>query len=99
MQYKDLQKLGRDLSTVIIVDNSPSNYKYFKNNGIYVKTWYRDPHDSQLFGLSKILKHIVVNNIEDVRKVITFLNDQVDKKKINSSHNPFADIDLTRIKL
>jgi RNA polymerase II subunit A small phosphatase-like protein len=99
MQYKDLLKLGRDLSKTIIVDNSPSNYKYFNDNGIYVKTWYREPHDKQLVGLAKLLKQIVLNNIDDVRKVIKNINTQIDKKKIHTSHNPYDEIDLSRIKI
>jgi TFIIF-interacting CTD phosphatase-like protein len=99
MQYKDLERLGRDLSTVIIVDNTPSNYKYFKNNGIYVKTWFRDPHDNQLIGLAKLLKQIVIHNISDVRNVVKHINTQIDFEKINSSHNPYEEIDLSRINL
>lgn len=99
VQYKDLLKLGRDLSKTIIVDNSPSNYKYFNNNGIYVRTWYRDPHDKQLVGLGKLLKQIAEYNVDDVRKVIKCINNLIDKNKINTSHNPYDGIDLSRIKL
>lgn len=39
---KDLSKLGRDLSKVIIVDNLPQNYAQHPENGICVQDWTGD---------------------------------------------------------
>ena len=35
--YKDLNKLGRDLKTIIIVDDKPINSKLQQENGIIIK--------------------------------------------------------------
>ncbi len=45
--YKDLSKLGRDLSRVIIIDNLKENFKIQPNNGIFIKTWTNDINDVQ----------------------------------------------------
>ena len=56
--YKDLSKLGRDLSKVIIVDNDAENFQFQPENGIYIKSWYDDPNDIALKQLSKILGEV-----------------------------------------
>ena len=66
---KDLSKLGRDLSKVIIIDNMPHNFRLQKDNGIYIKNFYgEDKHDSTLYDLVPILKEIASNKSNDVRK-------------------------------
>jgi len=39
---KDLSKLGRDLSKMIIVDNLPENYALQLNNGICIREYRVD---------------------------------------------------------
>ena len=39
---KDLSKLGRDLKTILIIDNLPQAFKLQKENGIWVKAFYGD---------------------------------------------------------
>ena len=39
---KDLSKLGRDLSKIIIVDNLPENYALQLNNGICIREYRVD---------------------------------------------------------
>lgn len=53
---KDLSKLGRDLSTTIIVDNIPENFQLQPENGIYIKSWFKDPDDCALMELMPLLK-------------------------------------------
>ena len=56
---KDLSKLGRKLSRIIIVDNMPQNFRLQPENGIYIKPfWGEDNDDDVLFSLSKILSKI-----------------------------------------
>lgn len=43
---KDLSLLGRDLSTVIIVDNIADCFKFQKANGILIKSFYGNPNDN-----------------------------------------------------
>ena len=57
---KDLNKIGRKLSNIIIVDNMPQNFRLQPENGIYIKPfWGKDNEDDVLFGLSKILLQMV----------------------------------------
>lgn len=66
---KDLSKLGRDLSKVIIIDNMPHNFRLQKDNGIYIKNFYgEDKSDTTLFDLMPILKDIASDKNNDVRK-------------------------------
>ena len=46
--YKDLSRVGRDLSKVLLVDNLEKNFDLQKDNGIHVRSWYGDPKDSIL---------------------------------------------------
>jgi CTD small phosphatase-like protein 2 len=43
--FKDLSKLGRDLSKTIIVDNLAENYSLQSQNGIQIKEWKGDQDD------------------------------------------------------
>ena len=68
--YKDLSKLGRELSKTIIIDNLRENFKLQNNNGIFIKTWTSDVNDTQFKDIKKILKDIVKYQVNDVRIVI-----------------------------
>ena len=45
---KDLSKLGRDLSRIIIIDNIEENYKLQKDNGLNIQSFYGDEEDNEL---------------------------------------------------
>jgi RNA polymerase II subunit A small phosphatase-like protein len=45
---KDLSRLGRDISQVIIVDNSPCCYQLQPENAMAIVSWFDDPTDSHL---------------------------------------------------
>ena len=68
---KDLNKLGRDLKKIIIVDNLPQAFKLQKNNGICIKAFYGDSIGDRntLKVLSEILERIRYNADEcnDIR--------------------------------
>lgn len=58
---KDLSRLGRDLSKVVIVDNSPASYIFHPDNAVPVASWFDDMNDTELLdlipffeGLSKV---------------------------------------------
>ena len=93
--YKDLNKLGRDLSKVIIVDNMKDNFKMQPNNGLYVKTWINDINDHQFKDLMKILKDIVFFNVIDVRPIIEKINEEINRE--NNLINPYNKINVERI--
>jgi TFIIF-interacting CTD phosphatase-like protein len=95
--YKDLDKLGRDLSKIIIVDNSPHNFKYNIDNGIMIKTWKDDTSDEQLKGLGRLLIRIAQKQYPDFRKVIRTINEYLDRSTIKSMDNPYDQINLDTI--
>jgi RNA polymerase II subunit A small phosphatase-like protein len=52
---KDLGALGRELSGVIIIDNSPACYMFHPSNAIPITSWFNDPHDRELLDLIPFL--------------------------------------------
>lgn len=56
--FKDLCKLGRDLSKLLLVDNKPENFAFQPENGIEILSWYDDPMDNALIELKSLLKKI-----------------------------------------
>ncbi|XP_048190615.1 CTD small phosphatase-like protein [Perognathus longimembris pacificus] len=48
---KDLSRLGRELSQVIIVDNSPASYAFHPENAVPVQSWFDDMADTELLDL------------------------------------------------
>ena len=93
--FKDLMRLGRDMSKIIIIDNLKDNFKLQPNNGLFIKTWTSDINDNQLFDLQKILRDIALFNVEDVRPVIEKINDYI--KISRNMINPYLNIDIRKI--
>ena len=67
---KDLSKLGRDMSKIIIVDNMEQNFRLNKQNGIKIKPFYGDKNDKILYELSKILVLIAMKGYDDLTKAL-----------------------------
>ena len=74
---KDLNRLDRDLSKTIIVDNSPLNFSLQQANGISIKSWFGDKHDKMLFRLGPILNTMVMDKWDDVREFNKNINSAV----------------------
>lgn len=65
---KDLRVLGRDLSQVVIVDNSIVAFAMNLENGIPISSWYNDHNDTALCKLLAVL--VELSGFDDVRKWI-----------------------------
>ena len=77
---KDLSKLGRDMSKIIIVDNMEQNYKLKKNNGITIRPfWGKDNEDTALVDLSEILIKIAEKKL-DVRMGLKLFKEDIISK-------------------
>ena len=89
--FKDLSKLGRDLSKTIIIDNRQENFELQPNNGLLIKTWNGDFEDKELYDLKNILKGIYsYGQMVDVRNLIKRINE---KKNIDNNR-PYKNINL-----
>ena len=74
---KDIKRIGRPLSKMIIVDNMPQNFRLQKENGISIKAfWGDDAYDNALISLKEILLKIADEFI-DVRKGLIKYKDEI----------------------
>lgn len=65
---KDLNVLNRNLSTSVLVDNSPHAFGYQVDNGIPIESWFDDPDDSELLKLERFLE--TLHGVSDVKTVV-----------------------------
>jgi len=65
---KDLRVTGRDLSKVVIVDNSETGYFLQPENGIPIPSWTGNPFDNELVKLLPLLRALAT--AEDVRPAL-----------------------------
>ncbi|KAI3860899.1 hypothetical protein MKX03_009656 [Papaver bracteatum] len=65
---KDLSIFNVDLAKVILVDDRPTNFRWQRDNGIPVASWYFDPQDNELARLLPFLESLAPAN--DVRPII-----------------------------
>jgi len=66
---KDLSRLGRKMSEVMIIDNSPQSYRFQPQNAIPITSWFDDPKDTELRDLQAVMK-TTLKNITDVRDIL-----------------------------
>ena len=77
---KDLQRIGRPLDKVIIIDNIPQNYRMQKANGINIKPFFgEDQNDQVLIYLFPILINIAKNNIDTRNGLIKYKDEIITK--------------------
>ena len=77
---KDLNRVGRGLDKIIIVDDMPQNFRLQKQNGITIKPFFGDDYkDTALYDLLPILKHIAEEG-NDVRIELAKYREEIVKK-------------------
>ena len=89
---KDLSRLGRDLSKVIIIDNVADNFRLQSSNGLYVKSWFDDMEDTYLSEILHLLKEIAIAKVPDVRVALQNYRDQVLRQIIKGVQNPHLNL-------
>jgi CTD small phosphatase-like protein 2 len=88
VNVKDISKLGRDLSKVIIIDNISDNFQKQSENGIFITTWLGNEKDTELYDLIPILREIVIKKVKDVRKVLRKLRDTLIRLYVKGDPTP-----------
>jgi len=93
--FKDLSLLGRDLSQVVIVDNSPMSYSMHPRNALPISTWFDDPKDLDLARLTPVLKKIAEQ--EHVYDILMDLKKNNYNNNNNNNNNNFGSYGQTAI--
>jgi len=78
---KDLNRLGRDLKRVVIVDNSPASYAFHPENAVAVQSWFDDMGDTELLHIIPLLEKLA--KADSVYPVLRSWN----TSRANSAHN------------
>jgi mitochondrial import inner membrane translocase subunit TIM50 len=77
---KDLSRLNRDLSKVIIFDHNHQSVKYQKENSILTAPWKGDTTDTLLKDIVPVLQEMAKNK-EDLRKQLVEYHENKDYEK------------------
>lgn len=79
---KDLTKIGRELNSIVIVDNSVTSFSLQKENGILIKAYDGTDDDdvSVLFNLNDILHDIIQKGFSDIRNELKQQSDVIYNK-------------------
>lgn len=67
---KNLSQIGRQLSDIIILDNSPASYIFHPQHAIPISSWFSDTHDNELLDIIPLLEDLSKSNVLDVGKVL-----------------------------
>ena len=67
---KDLNKLGRDINKVCIIDNNKENFGLQPENGLHISSFVGDQNDNELNVLRKELMEIIKSNLNDIKPII-----------------------------
>ena len=79
---KDLDKLGRDIKHVIIIDNFLDNFSLQPKNGLNILDFEGNEYDDELNYLKNDLIKLVKLNPDDVRYYLKDIQIEMDKRAI-----------------
>jgi len=65
---KDMGRMGRDLSKIMIIDNSPHSFAFNPENAIPCQSWFSDKNDTELQELIPVLEELSKESVMDVRE-------------------------------
>lgn len=82
---KDLNKLGRDLQKIVIVDNSPASYIFHPDNAVPVKSWFDDSTDSELLDLIPLFEKL--SKVDSVYSVLCNSNNHLKSPQSQHQHH------------
>ena len=85
---KDLSRVGRDISRMIIVDNIAENFQLQPENGIFIKSWFTDEKDTALFELAPLLVAIAQSQVKDVREALKLFRQYMLEQMAKGVQNP-----------
>ena len=77
---KDLSKLGRDISKILIIDNNKENFSLQPENGLHICSFVGDQNDDELFSLCEDLMKIANSKKNDIRPLIKEIDDIMKKR-------------------
>ena len=77
---KDLSKLGRDLSKVVIVDNIKENFQRQPENGLHIIDFEGDENDQELIYLLEDLLQLFSKPGIDVRNYLNPIREKMEKR-------------------
>ncbi|XP_037722798.1 phosphatase Herzog [Drosophila subpulchrella] len=80
---KDLNRLGRDLQKIVIVDNSPASYIFHPDNAVPVKSWFDDVTDCELRELIPLFEKL--SKVDSVYSVLCNSNQPLNNQT-NQQH-------------
>lgn len=89
---KDLTNLGRDINSIIIIDDKEISFTLQKQNGILIKPFYGTysevKNDFVLYDLFTIITKIILDKSKDVRQGINKYQYEI-KQKVTKNYSKF----------
>ncbi|AET40956.1 HAD family hydrolase Ecym_7104 [Eremothecium cymbalariae DBVPG len=67
---KNLSQIGRPLSDLIILDNSPASYIFHPHHAIPISSWFSDAHDNELLDILPLLEDLASDKVPDVGRIL-----------------------------
>ena len=87
-KVKDLSLLGRPLHRIALVDNLASSFMFQPRNGVHIKSWYGEAHDTELRTMQHMLGHLAATT--DVLHVLDKYNSALTQLVVSPVRTPMA---------